>query len=47
MALGRVLVAVALDAHQQAILGGKGPIHQRSVALSAEEAIAVPVAVLV
>lgn len=47
MALGRVLVAVAVGAHQHVILGGKGPIHQRSAALDAEEALAVPVAVLV
>lgn len=47
MALGGVLVAVALDAHQHVILGGKRPIHQRSAAFDAEEAIAVPVAVLV
>lgn len=47
MALGRVLVAVALDAHYHVILGGKRPFHQRSVALTAEEALAVPVAVIV
>lgn len=47
MALGRVLVAVALGAHRHVVLGGEGPIHQRSLALDAEEAFAVPVAVLV
>ena len=47
MALGRILVAVALDAQQHVILCGKWPIDQRSAAFVAEEAIAVPVAVLV
>lgn len=47
MALGGVLVAVALDAHHRVVLGGEGPIHQRPAALGAEEAFAVPVAVLV
>lgn len=47
MALGRVLVAVALGAHQHVVLGGERPIHQRSFARTAEEALAVPVAVLV
>lgn len=47
MALGRVLVAVALDAHQHVILAAERPIHQRSAALDAEEAFAVPVEVLV
>ncbi len=47
MALGRVLVAVAVGAHQHVILGGKGPIHQRSAALNAEKAFTVPMAVLV
>lgn len=47
MALGRVLIAVAFSAHQQVVLGGKRPIHQRSAALDAEEALTVPVAVLI
>lgn len=47
MALGRVLVAIALDAHERFIFGGKGPIDQRPAALVAEEAVAVPVAILV
>lgn len=47
VALGRVLVAVALDAHERFIFGGKGPIDQRPAALVAEEAVAVPVAILV
>lgn len=47
MALSRVLVAVALHAHQHVILAAERPIHQRSAALDAEETFAVPVAVLV
>lgn len=47
MALGRVLVAVALDAHERVVPGGKGPIDQGAAALVAEEAVAVPVAILV
>lgn len=47
VALGGVLVAVALDAHERIIFGGKGPIDQRPAALVAEEAVTVPVAILV
>lgn len=47
MAFGGVLAAVALDAHRHVVLGGERPIHQRAAALDAEEALAVPVAVLV
>lgn len=47
VALGRILVAVALNAHQHVLLGGKGPIDQRAAAFDAEEAVAVPVAVFV
>lgn len=47
MALGRVLVAVALDAHQHVFLGGKRPLHQRAAAFDAQEAFAVPVALFV
>lgn len=47
MALGRVLIAVALGTQQRFILGGKRPLHKRSAALDAEKAFAVPVAVLV
>lgn len=47
VALGRVLVAVALDAHQGVVLGGEGPLHQRAAAQAAQEALAVPVAILV
>lgn len=47
MALGRVLVAVALGAHQHLVLCGKRPIDQRAAALEAQEALAVPVALLV
>lgn len=44
VALGRVLVAVALHAHQRVVLGGERPVHQRAAALEAQEAFAVPVA---
>ena len=47
MALGGVLVAVALDAHGVLVLAGKGPIHQRAAALDADETVAVPVLVIV
>lgn len=47
VALGRVLVAVALDAHQHVVLGGKRPLHQRTAAFDAQEAFAVPVAIFV
>lgn len=47
MAFGRVLVAVAVSAHQHVVLGGKGTVNQRSAAPDAQEAFAVPVAVLV
>lgn len=47
VALGRILVAVALHAHQHVLLGGEGPVHQRAAAHDAEEAVAVPVALLV
>lgn len=46
MAFGRVLVAVALDAHQHVVFGGKRPVHQRLAAFDAQEAFAVPVTVL-
>lgn len=47
VALGGVLVAVALDAHQHVVLGGERPVHQRTAAFDAQEAFAVPVAVVV
>lgn len=47
MALGRVLVAVAVSAHQHVVFGGKRPIHQRALTLGTEEAVTVPVALLV
>lgn len=40
-------MAVAVGAHQQISFGGKGSIHQRSGALTAEEAVAVPVTAFV
>lgn len=47
MALGGVLVAVALHAHQHVVLGGERPLHQRAAAFDAQKAFAVPVALLV
>lgn len=47
MALSGVRRAVALYAHQQVVLGGKGSIDERSAARAAQETLAVPVAVLV
>lgn len=46
VAPGRVLAAVALHTHQQAVLGGEGLLHQGAAALDAGEALAVPVALL-
>lgn len=47
MALGGVLVGVALCAEELLILGGEGLVHQRALALEALEAVLMPVAVLV
>lgn len=47
MALGGVLVGVALCAEELLILGGEGLVHQRALALEALEAVLVPVAILV
>lgn len=47
MALGGVLVGVALGAEQLFILGGEGLVHQRALALEALETVLVPVTVLV
>lgn len=47
VALGGVLVDVAIGAHQQLVFGGERLIHQRSAAFDAEEAFTVPVTVLV
>lgn len=47
MALGGVLVGVALGAKQLVILGGEGLVHQRALALEALETVLVPVTVLI
>lgn len=47
VALGGVLVAVALDTHQGVVLGGEGPLHQRAAAQAAQETLAVPVPLFV
>lgn len=47
MALGGILIGVALSAEELLILGGEGLVHQRALALEAHEAVLVPVTVLV
>lgn len=47
MALGGVLVRIALSAQQLLVLGGKGLVHQRAFALEALEAVLVPVTILI
>lgn len=47
VALGGVLVGVALGAEELLILSGEGFVHQRALALEALKAVLVPVAVLV
>lgn len=47
VALGGILVGVALGAQQLLVLGGEGLVHQGALALEALEAVLVPVAVLV
>lgn len=47
VALGGVLVGVALSTQELLILGGEGLVHQRALAHEAVEAVLVPVAVLV
>lgn len=47
MALGGVLVGVALGAEELLILGGEGLVYQRALALETLETVLVPVAVLV
>lgn len=47
VALGRILIGVALGAQELVILGGEGLVHQRALALEALEAVLMPVAVLV
>lgn len=47
LALGRVLVGIAVGAQQLLLLGGEGLVHQRAPASGAMEAAFVPVPVLV
>lgn len=47
LALGRVLVGIAVGAQQLLPLGGEGLVHQRAAASGAMEAAFVPVPVLV
>lgn len=47
MALGGILIGVALRAEELVIFGGEGLVHQRALALEALETVLVPVAVLV
>lgn len=47
VALGGILVGVALSAEELLILGGEGLVHQRAFALEALETVLMPVAVLV
>lgn len=47
MALGGVLIGVALSAEELLILGGEGLVHQGALALEALETVLVPVTVLV
>lgn len=47
MALGGILIGVALSAEELFILGGEGLVHQRALALEALKTLLVPVTVLV
>lgn len=47
VALGGILVRVALSAQELLILGGEGLVHQGAFALEALETVLMPVAVLV
>ena len=47
VALGGILIGVALSAEELFILGGKGLVHQRALALEAHETLLMPVTVLV
>lgn len=47
VALGGVLVGVALSTEELLILGGEGLVYQRALALEALETVLMPVAVLV
>lgn len=47
MALGGILIGVALSTEQLLILGGEGLVHQGALALEALETVLVPVTILV
>lgn len=47
VALGGILIGIALSAEELLILSGEGLVHQRALALEAHEAVLMPVAVLV
>lgn len=47
MALGGILVGVALSTQELLILSGEGLVHQGAFALEALETVLMPVAVLV
>ena len=47
MALGGVLIGVALCAEQLVIFGGEGLVHQGAFTLEALETVLVPVAILI
>jgi len=47
MALGGILIGVALSAEELFILGGERLVHKRTLALETHETFLVPVAVLV
>lgn len=47
MALGGILIGVALGAEELFVLGREGLVHKRPLALEAHEALLVPVTVLV
>lgn len=47
MALGGILIGVALSAEELFILGGEGLVHQGALALEAHETLLMPVTVLV
>lgn len=47
MALGGILIRVALSAEELLILGGEGLVHQRALALETLETFLMPVTVLV
>lgn len=47
VALGGILIGVALSAEELLVLGGEGLVHQRALALEALETFLMPVTVFV